>query len=266
MAQHSPLSAAIQRIVELLPSSVVDQLLRDLAEIEDINYPAARVRIMESVVNPVARNLVNELLELWLVDHPHLTGYAVSLALESANAVAKSCRSRQNVEIVWTGPIIHEVNFRGTQSVLLELIQSAEQHLHVVSFAVYKATSVIDALLQAIDRGVSVSIYIERPNNAATNVQYDPRKALGTVLPQKARVYSWSVGKRLDSSNTKVGVLHAKALVADSERVFISSANLTEYAMSKNIELGVLVKNRSAAQRIEKQLRLLIESGVFILD
>jgi phosphatidylserine/phosphatidylglycerophosphate/cardiolipin synthase-like enzyme len=43
------------------------------------------------------------------------------------------------------------------------------------------------------------------------------------------------------------GVLHAKAVVADDEAVFVTSANLTEAALDRNIELGVLIRDRAFA-------------------
>jgi hypothetical protein len=41
------------------------------------------------------------------------------------------------------------------------------------------------------------------------------------------------------------GVLHAKAVVADDEVAFITSANLTEAALDRNIELGALILDRA---------------------
>ena len=38
----------------------------------------------------------------------------------------------------------------------------------------------------------------------------------------------------------RVGVLHAKAVVADDEAVFVTSANLTEAALDRNIEIGLV--------------------------
>jgi phosphatidylserine/phosphatidylglycerophosphate/cardiolipin synthase-like enzyme len=46
------------------------------------------------------------------------------------------------------------------------------------------------------------------------------------------------------------GVLHAKAIVADDEVVFVTSANLTEAALDRNIELGVLIRDRAFALTI----------------
>jgi phosphatidylserine/phosphatidylglycerophosphate/cardiolipin synthase-like enzyme len=48
------------------------------------------------------------------------------------------------------------------------------------------------------------------------------------------------------------GVLHAKAIVADDEVVFVTSANLTEAALDRNIELGVLIRDRALALTIAR--------------
>jgi phosphatidylserine/phosphatidylglycerophosphate/cardiolipin synthase-like enzyme len=55
------------------------------------------------------------------------------------------------------------------------------------------------------------------------------------------------------------GVLHAKAVVADDEAVFITSANLTEAALDRNIELGVLIRDRAFGLAVSGYFRSLIE-------
>ncbi len=54
------------------------------------------------------------------------------------------------------------------------------------------------------------------------------------------------------------GVLHAKAVVADREAVFVTSANLTEAALDRNIELGLLVRDRALAASVVSHFRGLI--------
>jgi phosphatidylserine/phosphatidylglycerophosphate/cardiolipin synthase-like enzyme len=56
-----------------------------------------------------------------------------------------------------------------------------------------------------------------------------------------------------------VGVLHAKALVVDDEAVFVTSANLTEAALDRNIEIGLLVRDRALALTIASHFRALID-------
>jgi phosphatidylserine/phosphatidylglycerophosphate/cardiolipin synthase-like enzyme len=67
------------------------------------------------------------------------------------------------------------------------------------------------------------------PGSSHPNVFYDPR-ALDPDGPG--------------------GVLHAKAVVADDESVFVTSANLTESALDRNIELGILIRDRAFALTI----------------
>ena len=58
------------------------------------------------------------------------------------------------------------------------------------------------------------------------------------------------------------GVLHAKALVADEERVFVTSANFTAAAQDDNIELGLLVRSRTLALGVVRHLQGLIDRGL----
>ena len=57
------------------------------------------------------------------------------------------------------------------------------------------------------------------------------------------------------------GVLHAKAVIADEEALFVTSANLTEAAFERNIELGLLVRDRALALSVSKHFQLLIDSN-----
>jgi phosphatidylserine/phosphatidylglycerophosphate/cardiolipin synthase-like enzyme len=55
--------------------------------------------------------------------------------------------------------------------------------------------------------------------------------------------------------------LHAKCAVADSELLFIGSANLTESAFELNMEIGALIRGREAATVVQEQLEWLRNSG-----
>ncbi len=58
------------------------------------------------------------------------------------------------------------------------------------------------------------------------------------------------------------GVLHAKAVVADDEAVFVTSANLTEAALTRNIEVGLLVRDRALAASVSSHFQGLIDRGL----
>ena len=58
------------------------------------------------------------------------------------------------------------------------------------------------------------------------------------------------------------GVLHAKALIADEEAVFITSANLTEAALDRNIEIGLMVRDRALAISVVTHFQRLIDRSL----
>src|SRR5205809_1007015 len=55
--------------------------------------------------------------------------------------------------------------------------------------------------------------------------------------------------------------LHAKCIVADNEAVFISSANFTEAAQNRNIEIGLLVRSAALATRITSHFDAMLVRG-----
>ena len=84
----------------------------------------------------------------------------------------------------------------------------------------------------------------------------------GAERPIKSAVY---YDPRSVADDGPGGVLHAKAVVADDEAVFITSANLTEAAFDRNIELGLLARDRTLAATTVLHFRTLIEQGLLQL-
>jgi phosphatidylserine/phosphatidylglycerophosphate/cardiolipin synthase-like enzyme len=56
-------------------------------------------------------------------------------------------------------------------------------------------------------------------------------------------------------------VLHAKCVVVDAATAFVSSANFTEAAQERNIEVGVLVRSHVVAARIVAFFAGLLSTG-----
>lgn len=56
-------------------------------------------------------------------------------------------------------------------------------------------------------------------------------------------------------------VPHAKLVVIDDRHTFVTSANFTEAAQLRNIEVGLLVDDRALALRVMRQFERLIEIG-----
>jgi len=166
---------------------------------------------------------------------------ALALALAAAREREESAR-QQRVSIVWTGPETDAVPVRRTDQALLELIARASRKLIVVSFAVYKVREVANALIAATQRGCNVAVVLESEVESGGKVMFEMAAALGSDVAAHARLYTWPHDLRPETGAGKRASLHAKCAVADGERLLVSSANLTEYAFTKNMELGLLVE------------------------
>lgn len=70
-----------------------------------------------------------------------------------------------------------------------------------------------------------------------------------------AKLFAW-IDKNDEFSDGRV---HAKVAVADGCICFITSANLTGYAMEKNMEAGVLISGGRIPHSLELHLQALVE-------
>ncbi|HUH39073.1 MAG TPA: phospholipase D-like domain-containing protein, partial [Spongiibacteraceae bacterium] len=60
------------------------------------------------------------------------------------------------------------------------------------------------------------------------------------------------------------GCVHAKVAVADDRLCFITSANLTSYAMEKNMEAGVLISGGEVPNLLGCHLKSLVEMKLIL--
>jgi phosphatidylserine/phosphatidylglycerophosphate/cardiolipin synthase-like enzyme len=188
---------------------------------------------------------------------------SVCLALLTAAEVEKSYREAQSVEIVWTGPEVGLIPLRRTEQALLQLIGSAAQRIIIVSYAVYNIPRICKALVEAADRGARITIIIETPDRIEGQNTYNTLMALGPSVANCCNVYLWPSEKRKKDTNGKPGILHVKCAVADGNRLFLSSANLTEYAFTLNMELGLLIAGGAISKQVEDHFHQFIDDGVF---
>jgi phosphatidylserine/phosphatidylglycerophosphate/cardiolipin synthase-like enzyme len=257
------LAQVIQQLAATTPAESVAQLVSELSTIGSGDWANARNRIAGKVSNSGLRRRVENLINVWQSFAPQMGGTAVALALLAAFEATKLHRAEQSIDLVWTGPDSRMIPLRRTDQALLQVVNSATTRLLVVSFAVYKVSAIAQALIRAAQRQVSISICIESPDASEGKITYDAVRAFGNEVPQHARFYVWPLDKRPKSPDGKHGSLHSKLAVADGKTLLISSANLTEYAMNLNMELGVLVQGGNLPGQVERHFEQLMELKVF---
>jgi phosphatidylserine/phosphatidylglycerophosphate/cardiolipin synthase-like enzyme len=243
---------ALTGLINLLcSSSVVDESLKD--------------RLVTDLPNANFRRAALELLTIWKREAPHFSRQAIALALQSAAYSSVKARAALSAEIVWTGPDTSEIPVRRTEQVLLQLIQNSQHQLTVVSFAVYNVPEITRALIAAMNRQVRLRIIAETPNEGEGRVPFGVVAGLGSEVASRAQVYVWNRSKRPKDAEGRVGSLHMKCAISDRKDLFISSANLTGYALTLNMEMGLLVHSQDLAGQVDDHINALIHQQVLDL-
>ena len=247
-----------------LAAQVPEELiLRFAAELQRTS-PRGAVRAAEVLPTPHCLRLAAEFLYAWRAQFAEISAQEAAAALVAAAAAEAAHRSRQSLELVWTGPPTRSIPARQTEQVLLQLIQSAAHSITIVSYVVYKVPRVATALLQAVQRGVAIRLIIDanEPDEALKYVS--GLRALGGDTPDETKVYIWPRDRRPVDAEGRAGVMHVKCAVADSHQLFLSSANFTETALTLNMELGVLITGGPQPAAVEAHFGQMVTEGLLV--
>ena len=68
--------------------------------------------------------------------------------------------------------------------------------------------------------------------------------------------------RSLEMDSSRRACLHAKCVLIDHEQAFVSSANFTEAAQQRNIEVGVLIRSRSFTTRLVEHFEAMASAGL----
>ena len=262
-----PTAELLRRIAEAaraVPGPIMGQFCGRLEGLPPEPSRSATGALLRTVPQQSARDVLAELLSFWRRNIPGMRPDQLAWALRAASAADEERVRSQSVELVWTGPVAGSSALRRSEQALLELIEGATQSLILVTFAAYKVPQVSEALLRAAGRGVEITFIAEAPDASGGKVSFAGFQALGDPLTSQARLFIWPREKRVVDAAGHFGTLHAKCAVADEDTVFISSANLTGYALTLNMELGVLINGGEMPRQVAEHLRGLIQSGVLV--
>ncbi|GAF71470.1 unnamed protein product [marine sediment metagenome] len=258
------LARAATALASHLPFSVMKSLSDAIIEYQELEWPMTRTRILQAIPTPHFRDLAADFLAYWKTEASETAPQAVALVLLTSAHAEEYHRQQQVVEGVWTGPDLPDTTFRQTEPAVLEVLNGATERITLVSYAVYRIPRIRNALVQAAFRGVDITLVVETPNRLDGQNEYDCVLALGGKVAAVSTVYYWPQENREHDENGKHGILHVKCAVADGKQMFLSSANLTEYAFSINMELGMLVTGGKLPAQVEKHFHRLIETGVLV--
>jgi phosphatidylserine/phosphatidylglycerophosphate/cardiolipin synthase-like enzyme len=180
----------------------------------------------------------------------YLTGLAAGYTQRAAEVT---------VESVWSGPGSHHVPVHATAAVLGDLVREAQRELLLMTYSARPHQPLTEALSAAVGRGVKVSVVVETLQGAGSALSGDePYQAFAGI--GGIELWQWPSARRAE----KGAKMHAKLAVADRRVLLVTSANLTQSGVAKNIEAGLLIRGGTTPQRAAEHVSALQASGDLI--
>jgi PLD-like domain len=196
--------------------------------------------------------------------------YTLKLLIEEKKATQAQ---QDRISLVWTGTECPGSESRDTHIVVKELFSTAMHSVLISSFALDKGSKgkeLFQPLAERMDANphlnVRMFLNVQRKFKDAT-----PTTMLLRQFAEDFRNQIWP-GQRLPevfydprSLSTDPGpkaCLHAKCIVVDEARLFVTSANFTEAAHERNIEAGIMIADPVAARVLRSQFETLVVRGV----
>ncbi len=147
-----------------------------------------------------------------------------------------------------------------------------EREVLVAGFAVYQGKEVFSRLAERMVEipELRVRFFLEIRRNPGDTAlaselvrrfvaRFRTKEWPGEKLPEL-----YCDPRSLEANREKRSSLHAKCVVIDREVAFVTSANFTEAAQERNIEVGALIRSEAFANDLHRQFDLLLEANALV--
>jgi hypothetical protein len=176
--------------------------------------------------------------------------------------------SEEIVDLVWTGPETLGVTNRDTSVVVRDLFAAAEAEVLIAGFAVHQGRAVFKRLAERMEErpGLQVKLFLDVHRDLTDE---SPSEDVLRDFVRHFRAEEWP-GERLpelyydprslEPAAGKRSCLHAKCVVVDRRLALVTSANFTEAAQTRNIEVGALIRCKRFATKLAEHFETLVDS------
>lgn len=255
------LSEAIEQLVQEAPGPWLEAVCAGLLS-EPAGAPAENM--LQRLPPTHNGDLAFRLREVVRLSAGTISWEALSSAIALCATLYARWQVEQKVELLWAGPAPADgTPARRIDQVLYDLIATAQNDILLITFAAHKIHRLAEILASASRRGVRVRLILEFGVQSQFQLSHDALKAFPADLQANAEIFYWPVEKRELNLFGKPGKLHAKAAVIDKQAL-ISSANLTDDAFLRNLELGVLFMGGDMPTRLREHFEHLIAAGTLL--
>jgi phosphatidylserine/phosphatidylglycerophosphate/cardiolipin synthase-like enzyme len=229
--------------------------------------PYSAVTVERVVSTPLASNVAEELQQL--ADQGFLPDQIATTMEIMVQARNQRNITEDLIDLVITGPEAPGASNRDTSVVVRELFAHAQKNVLVAGYAVYQGQRVFQALADRMEElpQLKVRMFLD--------IQRGPgdTSATGEITRRFAnhfRTKQWPQSRQLpevffdpralETDTQKKACLHAKCIVVDYHDLFVSSANFTEAAQERNLEVGLLIHSPVLAARVQGHFEGLVEA------
>ncbi|HWP98049.1 MAG TPA: cardiolipin synthase [Syntrophomonadaceae bacterium] len=181
----------------------------------------------------VQGNAARSLQEVFLYDWFKASGTKVESAILFP---AVPDTNAQGVKIALGGPDSETTDLSLAYS---QLISQAKANIYIASPYFTPNDRIVNALVQAASRGVTIDILIPRKTDH-WSAQYARQDYLHRLVECGVRIHLYNPG-----------FLHSKLVIIDGQTASVGSANFDELSFYRNYEIGVIISDRKIISQLE---------------
>lgn len=204
-----------------------------------------------------------------LSDAGMLPGQSALLVEAIAETTSASANPEQAIDFILSGPQLPGVPLSDTMAAFRTLVTEATSQLILMGYAVHNARAIFELLASRMAANATLRVIfcldISRAHGDTSMTSEIVRR-----FAREFREKHWPWPnlpelyydpRSLSEDPLRRSSLHAKCVIADRARAIITSANFTEAAWLRNIELGVLVNHQPLVGRLAAYIDGLISAS-----
>jgi phosphatidylserine/phosphatidylglycerophosphate/cardiolipin synthase-like enzyme len=249
------------KLIHSLPASTLESISQAL-KAGRLKPPYTAFTVAEWAPQNGRDLLAAELMSLQTCGFTAAT-LAITLEALAEDAAARQ-RAIDQIQLVWTSPDEEGPHVRDTSVVVRQLLSEARQSLWISTYSIFNGQEVFLPIEEAwsFRPELEVVLILNIPPNEDAAVEKYAKAFWKYHWPWTRKPAVFYDPRGPEKSPATPACQHAKCILVDGVTAFITSANFTESAHERNIELGVLFReNPKVAQSIRSKFESLIQNG-----
>ncbi|MBU3665987.1 MAG: hypothetical protein FGM15_08965 [Chthoniobacterales bacterium] len=195
------------------------------------------------------------------------TGVLADMCEAFARVLKSKALQRDSTDLVLSGPDVPGVHVVDTATVARSLFREARSDVIVCSYVIFLDEEFFAELAQRHDSDLTLRVRLIVDVTHGRHDETEPMALAANRFRQRFIEMCW-VGERVpelyhdprgfsEKPETR-GVMHAKVIIIDEAAALVTSANFTAAAQRRNIEAGVLFRDRHQVKRLRTYFEGLI--------